>query len=190
MPDVALSNGHPGTAIRLNNSSSGGHLNSNLNMFGAGFTRIFMGGHGLKGSTMGNSKQNSNKTTAPIPVNAATLASQSLVATANGPYSHLNNNVAYSTQKFPAYLADSTVKTSPSNGSSYSVNGGKVQAHGFINPSMSVPVSSAANGQRQYYASTDLMVKSPKMVNKNVHQTNLSSLEQVAPSMTSNTIYK
>lgn len=144
-------------------------------MFGAGFTRIFMGGQ-----TLGkNANSNNNKTTAPIPVSAATLHSSGAHSFAHLAGSAGNNtsNVAYSGKAgnlFPAYLSstDSGLKS----GSSYSVNlnnNGKVN-NGYVNP---MPVVSGAG--RQYYASTDLMmVRSPKVSAKNNQE------------MTPNTIYK
>lgn len=218
VPDVALGHHHlhnhnhhsssGQAALRLGNGNnnnnnstlntgngSGGHLNSNLNIFGAGFTRIFMGGQTL-GKNAGNASNN-NKTTAPIPVSAATLH-----ASAGGhSFAHLNgggggagsgnttSNVAYSGKAggalFPAYLNEngSAIKS----GSSYSVNlnnsnnnnNGKVNS-GYVNP---MPTLSGGSGAgRQYYASTDLMmVRSPKASAKS---------HQEQQQMTSNTIYK
>ena len=198
VPDVALGHhhlhNHNQSSARLNNNNNnnignggssggngGGHLNSNLNMFGAGFTRIFMGGQTLGGGGgSGKHGNGNNKTTAPIPVNAATL---------HGSFAHLNgnntSNVAYSgkqqqQQQFPVYLSDAQLKNG-GGGSSYSVNLNS-KINGYVNP---LPVTAAAG--RQYYASTDLMmVRSPKTA-KNA---NAGEQNAAANGMTSNTIYK
>ncbi|KAJ6222429.1 hypothetical protein RDWZM_000974 [Blomia tropicalis] len=172
VPDVAMSNVHlaNGTGINGINGNVGGHLNSNLNMFGAGFTRIFMGGQ---------LKANNNKTTAPIPV-SATLGSHGLVKSATlAPANMSTSNVAYSTQKFP-YLTETSLKNSSINVTNYGPNMVTNTNNG----------NNIVNG-RQYYASTDLIVKSAKMNGTgNIGHSN-PALEQVSNGngMTSNTIY-
>lgn len=108
VPDVAIGSSLANPNLRplaaqSYHSSSGGHLNSNLNMFGANFTRIFASNLKAPGSM---SAVSSSATLAPQSVNK-----------------NSTSNVAYSTQKFPVYSVDGNqLITSTANGSSYSVN--------------------------------------------------------------------
>lgn len=165
VPDVTMSNAMPHPGAR---PGPAGHLSGNLNMFGAGFTRIFMGGAHLK-----NGVDKSKTLTAGQHVaNNGNLGSVANISTPN---------VAYSTQKFQYHNEGMTKGGSYNVNKAASQNGVHKLANGF--------------GQRVYYPSGDLMPpkSSPKMApasQQSVNTIDHAVPAPAAPKMTSNTIYK
>lgn len=151
VPDVAMANGQLSTH-HSSTYSTGGHLTNNLNIFGNGLTRIFMG--------TGKNNQDSK---APVP---------SLVNTIGH---NVTSNVAYSTQKFH-YLSDSA-KNSTINAANYVVN--------KPSPVVSANKYNSALSRQQYYASSDLVSKSPKAQKNNL---SISSASTVSSSLGSGTM--
>lgn len=152
-------------------------------MFGAGFTRIFMGGH-LK-----NNNNNNNKTTAPIAVTHSLSNKNNVTLSVNNISTP---NVAYSTQKFQ-YLNDNSTKTSSSyNVTKASQNASTMNLSANLNPGTIKPNTGNDLPGRQYYASTDLIPKSPKFTNQSTLPNGTGNLidQSSNAKMTSNTIYK
>ncbi|XP_046910944.2 discoidin domain-containing receptor 2 isoform X3 [Dermatophagoides farinae] len=146
------------------NTSNVGHLGNNLNMFGAGFTRILMGGHHQPAKDVNNGKS---------------------TPTSSAPSTNITANVVYSSQP--------KLQTND-NGSCYNlakqIPASNVHANHQHAINSKTLTSNGGLIQRQFYVSADLIPKSPKLATKSTLIQPTSTIDQsVNGRMTCNTIY-
>ncbi|OTF79775.1 hypothetical protein BLA29_009404, partial [Euroglyphus maynei] len=144
------------------NTSNVGHLGNNLNMFGAGFTRILMGGHQQPAKDLNNGKST------PTSSAAATNITANVVYSSQPKLQTNDNGSCYNLAK---QIPATNVQCNGINSKTLTSNGGLIQ--------------------RQFYVSADLIPKSPKLATKStlIQSANPAIDQSTNGRMTCNTIY-